>query len=101
MKFNCCIDGSSTYSEQTDEDFCDEVTFEFEADDDEVEDAVIDILFDNEFKKYNFDKEQTRKIKEALKQTLCNYDLIDDVEVGLKDDLAEVFREQAMDSYLG
>lgn len=101
MKFNYCITGSSIYSEETDENFCDEVTFEFEADDDEVEDAVVDIIFDNEFKKYKFDKEQTKKIKEALKQTLCDYDLSDDIKAGLRDDLAEVFREQAMESYFG
>lgn len=100
MVFNYTIQtGPDIYSEQTDETFCDETDFDYEVDDNEIEEEIVNIIYNNYFKKHNFDKKQTKNIKKEIKEFISDYDLFDTLSKDLYDELEDSFRDQAIESY--
>lgn len=85
--------GPSYYDSDFDEEYYDTETIYYEPDYDEIENAVIDIIFDNYFKKVVIDK---KTFKEKLKEFITDLDL-QEIEDYFEDDLKEYFREDAME----
>ena len=94
MEFSYEIQSGPTYyDENFDEEYYDTQTIYYEPDYDEIENAVIDIIFDNYFKKVVIDK---KTFKEKLKEFITDLDL-QEIEDYFEDDLKEYFREDAME----
>ncbi len=90
--------GREHYSEATDENFCDEVEYDYVVTDSEIKSAIGDILFDTYFSKCKLDKEQRTLVKSALSSLLDDYELNDLLEDSLNDDLKDYFEEDAFES---
>lgn len=90
--------GGEHYSEATDENFCDEVQYDYVVTDSEIKNAIEDILFDTYFSKCKLDKEQSKLVKKALSSLINNYEFNDLLEDSLDDDLKDYFEEDAFKS---
>ena len=96
MTFSYEIQSSPTYhSEETDEDFYETEEITYEADYDEVENAIVDIIAKGYFKNVVIDKQTFKK---QLKDFLSDLDINDQLEEVFEDDLKEYFREEALES---
>ncbi len=92
MEFSYEIQSGPTYyDENYDEEYCDTETIYYEPDYDELENAVIDVIFENYFKKVVIDK---KTFKEKLKELITDLDL-QEIKDYFEDDLKEYFRENA------
>lgn len=95
MTFSYEIQSSPTYhSEETDEDFYDTETIYYEPNNQDLENAVVDVIFDNYFKKTVIDKQTFKK---ELKNFISDLDL-QNIEDYFEEDLKEYFREKALES---
>ena len=100
MVFNYTIQvGPETYSEELDETFSDYTDFEYEVDDDDVEDELANILYDGYLKKLKLDKDQAKLIKKEIKQFVSDYDLFDVLSEEYYDELKDNFTSEAMETY--
>lgn len=102
--------GPSYYSEQTDEDFCDEEDFEYEVDSDEISDACAELSYDefflNELMKIpeiKENKDLQKQIRKAIENGVSNFisdlDIEDQAEEYFDESLKDYFEEDAMDSW--
>ena len=97
MTFSYLIQSSpSYYSEETDEDFYETEEITYDADYNEVENAIVDIISKNYFKNVVIDKQTFKK---QLKDFLSDLDINDQLEEVFEDDLKEYFREKALENY--
>ena len=92
--------GRSYYSEQTDEEFCDEEDFEYSVSSDRIQSALADIISSTYFLNNPILKE-TKEIKNAViksvKEFIEDCDLEDALEYYFEDDLRDYFEEEAME----
>lgn len=92
--FNYVIPGDIYYLESTDEnEEYGAEEFEYEVDDKDLEEAVIDIVYRNYFN--NFDNE---KLKKSIEYFISDFDLLDKLVDEFEDELHEYFREKAFES---
>ena len=102
--------GPSYYSHQTDEEFYEEKEFDYTVNNDEIKDAISDIIFENHFKniisnipelKENSDlrKNMFRNINKAIQNMINNCDLEDSLSEFYEDELKDYFEQDAMDSW--
>lgn len=94
--------GPSRYSAQTDEEFCDEEDFEFEVSNEDIREALSELIFDNYFCNVpglKDNKEMVLKIKAGIKSFIWDNDFEDDLSDSYEDELKEYFAEQAADSW--
>lgn len=79
--------GGEHYSEATDENFCDEVQYDYVVTDSEIKNAICKL-----------DKEQSKLVKKALSSLINDYEFNDLLEDSLDDDLKDYFEEDAFKS---
>lgn len=101
--FNYCIEvGCSRYSEQTDEEFCDTVDYDYNVSNDEIEEALGVIIFNEEIgANIKLDANQKKMLKNNLSKFLKDNDLIDELSDIYEDSLKDYFEEKAIESYRG
>lgn len=93
--------GPSLYSEYTDEEFCDEEDFDYEVDEQELRDALSDLIFDDCFSNITGIKENkvmVLSIKKAINSLIFDNDLEDDLEDVYEDGLKDYFEADAFNS---
>lgn len=89
--------GPSIYSEYTDEEFYDEKDVEYKASDDEVEDALLDIVIDDCFTPRN--NVERNLIMKGLIKLMNECDgFTDSLEETYEDELHEYFENKAWES---
>ena len=104
--------GPSRYSEETDEEFCDEESFDYEVDTEEVSDACAELTYDDFFstKLNNIplvkdNKELKSQLKQIIKQGISQFtselDVSDKAEDYFEDGLKDYFESKAMESWNG
>lgn len=102
--------GPSYYSEQTDEEFCDEEDFEYEVDSDRVSDACAELTYEdffstklNQVSEIKENKELQKKIKQIIQQGISQFiselDVSDQTEEYFEDSLKDYFEEDAMEAW--
>jgi len=92
--------GPSYYSAQTDEEFCDEEDVEIEVSNEEIREALSELLFDDYFSNIpgvKDNKETAAKIKAGIVKFIWDNDLEDDLADSYEDGLKEYFAESASD----
>ena len=92
--------GPSRYSEETDEEFCDEEDFEYEVDSDEIEKALGEIIVDEELTNVIcLDSCQKKQLAKNVATFISNTDLIDTLTDYYEDSLKDYFESQAMEAW--
>lgn len=92
--------GPSRYSEETDEEFCDEEDFEYEVDSDEIEKALGEIIVDEELTNVIcLDSCQKEQLAKNVATFISNTDLIDTLTDYYEDSLKDYFESQAMEAW--
>lgn len=78
------------------------VEFEYEVDNTQLLDEVVDLVFDDYFSK-NDDISgyvgRTVSVKDGIKKFIKDYDLLDKLVDDYEDILKEIFEQEALDSY--
>lgn len=96
--------GISRYSEQTDEDFCDTVDYDYEVDTSSIRAALARIITSDYFGKIaevKNNKELSAAITNAILSFIWDNDLEDDLADVYEDDLKDYFEEEAIESFRG
>lgn len=102
--------GPSYYSEQTDEDFCDEEDFDYEVDYEDVWAACAELTYNDFFLKHLMNISEIKENKELQKQMrkiiehcismfISELDIQDQAEEYFDESLKDYFEEDAMDSW--
>lgn len=90
--------GADYYSEQTDETFCEETEYDYQVSDDEIKNAILDIVYELYFDKCALDDDKKKKIKKSIAIFLDENDLIDTLVDNFDNDLKDYFEEEAIKS---
>lgn len=92
--------GPSYYSEQTDEDFCDEESFDYEVESDELEEALAEIIVEEELTDtLHLDTHQKQLLSNNVAKFISNADLFDTLTDYYEDSLKEHFESKAMEAW--
>ena len=89
--------GPSYYSEQTDEEFCDEESFEYEVSLDEIQEGLAEIIADSYFKDARVEGNYYDIVK-AIKSFISDNDLEDGLIETYEDELKDHFEDDAFNS---
>ena len=91
--------GPSYYSAQSDEEFCDKESFDYSVSDEEIKDAIIEILFNDFFSEVlkPLNNEQICiDIKKQIGEMVDYLNIDGKIEKFYEDELKDVFEEDAM-----
>lgn len=102
--------GPSYYSEETDEDFCDEESFDYEVDSDQVSDACAELTYDDFFStklkqipevkdNKELQKQLRKVIQQGISQFISELDVSDQTEEYFEESLKDYFEEDAMEAW--
>ncbi len=89
MTFTYSITVASGYCSATDEYDEEDISFEYEVDEDRIEDAIVDIIYYKYFGNYE------NKVNKNIRDFIDTYDLWDNIKDKLEDDLYDYFEDEA------